>query len=236
MKSKQNKKNNKIETPTPMKTSCNWFVVMTGCGRGVVDATLESVDGVIMDVVELVEIVELIVVDVVGTMALVNLVLNTVDVVGVVVVEEMLGELELEAVIPGFMTVVGETVATGVVLVVELMDVLLEAELEGTNSVSDSLIVLLSSVVEKESEESTVVNSLVVGAFVVVVVAVVLSTAYFVGVGVLESTVETTVVDDIVVDVVEVVVVLTSKPLLMVTLLTANPVVVKFLLMPSIRS
>ncbi len=171
MKRKQNKKNNKIETPTPIKTSRNWFVDMPGCGRGVVDA--ESVDDVIMDVVERVELVvvdvvgtmvladvveAMVLVDVVGTMVLADVVLKTVDVVGVVVVEEMLDKLELEAVIPGFMTVeetvkigvVGETVATGVVLVVELiMDVLLEDELEGTDSVSptDSLIVLLSSVV-----------------------------------------------------------------------------------------
>ena len=57
MKSKQNKKNKKIETPTPIKTSRNWFVVMSGCGTGVVDATLESVDDIIMDVVERVGLV-----------------------------------------------------------------------------------------------------------------------------------------------------------------------------------
>jgi hypothetical protein len=58
MKSKQNKKNNKIETPTPIKTSRNWLVVMPGCGTGVVDASLESVDDVILDVVERVGLVE----------------------------------------------------------------------------------------------------------------------------------------------------------------------------------
>lgn len=88
-----------------------------------------------------------------------------------------------------------------------------------------------------------------VGAFVVVVVVVVvvdvvdvvdvvLSTAYFVGVGVFVPSVRVVglIVDVVVVDVVVVVVVVTSKPLLMVTLLTANPVVVRFLLMPSMRS
>jgi len=75
----------------------------------------------------------------------------------------------------------------------------------------------------------------VIVGVVVVVVGVVTSTAYFVGVGVVPVLLVpavSVVVDGTVVDVV----VLTSKPFLMVILLTANPVVGKSVLVPSMRN
>jgi hypothetical protein len=62
--SKQNKKNRRIATPTPIKTSRNWFVVMPDGGVKV-GGSVESVDDILADVVGLVEKAELVVVELV---------------------------------------------------------------------------------------------------------------------------------------------------------------------------
>jgi hypothetical protein len=54
VKSKQNKKNRKIEIPTLIKTSRNWFVVMP-VGGGIVDVMLEPVEEKVVDMMELVK-------------------------------------------------------------------------------------------------------------------------------------------------------------------------------------
>jgi hypothetical protein len=136
----------------------------------------------------------------------------------------------------------------------ELVDVLLEGESERIVSVVRSLTVLSSvlaaevTVVESNVVEvggvapGGLVDVGVVGVVVVVdvvevvvdVVEVDLSTAYLVGVVTdsVEGLCARVVVDDMVVDVV----VLTSTPFLTVILLTANPVVGKSVLVPSMRS
>jgi hypothetical protein len=137
----------------------------------------------------------------------------------------------------------------------ELVDVLLEGESERIVSVVRSLTVLSSvlaaevTVVESNVVEvggvapgGALVDVGVVGVGVVVdvvevvvdVVEVDLSTAYLVGVVTdsVEGLCARVVVDDMVVDVV----VLTSTPFLTVILLTANPVVGKSVLVPSMRS
>lgn len=136
----------------------------------------------------------------------------------------------------------------------ELVDVLLEGESEEKVSVVRSLTVLSSvlaaevTVVESNVVEvggvapGGLVDVGIVGVGVVVdvvevvvdVVEVDLSTAYLVGVVTdsVEGLCARVVVDDMVVDVV----VLTSTPFLTVILLTANPVVGKSVLVPSMRS
>jgi hypothetical protein len=110
--SKQNKKNRRIATPTPIKTSRNWFVVMPDGGVKV-GGSVESVDDILADVVGLVEKAELVVVELVVVslevllvavgrpmvVAVIDMVLVVVNIVlvlaGVDVVEASLDKVEL---------------------------------------------------------------------------------------------------------------------------------------------